>query len=196
MNPSVRILIVWVCAAAVAVGALDQARARAQQTPGRDALPVAPLTGTSTISGVIRDAGNRPLRRALVSIAGDMRLNLATITDDKGLFAFDGLPAGRFTISASKAGYLPMSSGATRPFRAGSGVLLAEGQQRDDIALALTRGAVLSGTVFNERGEPMPQVPMMAWEVRTSLAGERVLDMPATGGEAVYTDDRGQYRIY
>jgi hypothetical protein len=62
--------------------------------------------------------------------------------------------------------------------------------------LTLARGGVLSGTVFDEHGQPMPGVPVMPWEVRTALSGERTLDFPATGGESVTTDDRGAYRVY
>jgi hypothetical protein len=52
------------------------------------------------------------------------------------------------------------------------------------------------GTVFDELGKPMPGVPVMAWEVRTALSGERTLDFPTNFGEAVTTDDRGMYRIF
>jgi protocatechuate 3,4-dioxygenase beta subunit len=55
---------------------------------------------------------------------------------------------------------------------------------------------VLTGTVFDDHGQPMPGVPVMAWEVRTSLGGERTLDFPITGGESVTSDDRGIYRVY
>ncbi len=125
-----------------------------------------------------------------------MRLNRRTVTDDAGRFQFADLPAGRFTITAAKAGYPETSYGARRPFRTGSGVMLAEGQRLTDIQLPLAKGAVLTGTVFDDRGQPMPGVPIMAWEVRSSLSGERTLDMPATGGEWVTSDDRGMYRVF
>jgi hypothetical protein len=167
------------------------------QTPARDPNAAPPIpTGTASLSGIVKDADGNPLRRASVSIAGDMRLNRTTITDDTGKFVFSALPAGRFTITATKAGYPPMSYGASRPYRTGSGVLLTDGQVVGNIALTVGRGAVLSGTVFDEHGQSMPQVPVMAWEVRTALSGERTLAFPQTGAEAVTTDDRGAYRIY
>jgi protocatechuate 3,4-dioxygenase beta subunit len=166
------------------------------QTPARDAAAAPPVPGTASLSGVVKDADGNPLRRASVSISGDMRLDRETITDDAGRFAFSALPAGRFTITATKAGYPPMSYGARRPYRTGSGVLLADGQQAGDLVLTLARGAVLAGTMFDDRGQPMPGVPVMAWEVRTALSGDRTLSFPQTGAEAVTTDDRGSYRIY
>jgi hypothetical protein len=167
------------------------------QTPARDAAaaPPAPV-GTASLSGVVKDADGNPLRRTSVSISGDMRLDRETITDDAGRFAFSALPAGRFTITATKAGYPPMSYGARRPYRAGSGVMLADGQQAGDLVLTLARGAVLAGTMFDDHGQPMPGVPVMAWEVRTALSGERTLSYSQGGSQAVTTDDRGSYRIY
>ena len=161
----------------------------------RDATVEVP-EGTAVLAGVVLDAEQAPVRRALVRIAGDMRVNRAVVTDDEGRFRFTTLPAGRFTITASKAGYPPMSYGAQRPFRPGSGVLLTDGQHKEDIALTLSRGAVLAGRVFDAEGQPMPGVSIQAWELRTSLSGERTFDMPATGGGWVTTDDRGIYRIY
>lgn len=181
-----RTLCVLLCASAL-VGA---------QTPPRDAGPaVAAPSGRGGISGVVRDEGDQPVPRATVSIVGD-GFNRAAITDAEGRFVFSNLPAGRFTIKAAKPSYPPMSYGASRPFRPGAGILLGEGQQATGIVLKVARGAVVSGTVFDERGQPMPGVPVMAWEVRTSLSGERTLDFPAIGGSAVTTDDRGRYRIF
>jgi len=167
----------------------------AVQTPARDATVVA-LSGTASLAGTVTDADGHPLRRATVSIGGDMRLDRRMVTDDEGRFTFGSLPAGRFTVTAVKGGYPSMSYGARRSNRAGSGVLLAAGQQMTGIVLKLSRGGVLTGTVFDERGQPMPEVPVMAFEVRTSLAGERILDFPASGGGWVTTDDLGTYRIY
>jgi len=153
----------------------------AVQTPARDATVVAP-SGTASLAGTVTDADGHPLRRATVSIGGDMRLDRRMVTDDEGRFTFGSLPAGRFTVTAVKGGYPSMSYGAQRSNRAGSGVLLAAGQQMTGIVLKLSRGGVLTGTVFDERGQPMPEVPVMAFEVRTSLAGELVLAPPSARG--------------
>jgi hypothetical protein len=168
----------------------------AWQAPPRDAGTVAAPTGTGSISGVIKDETNHPLRRATVTVTHEGRLTLTSITDDEGRFVFANLPTGRFTIGASKPAYPSASYGASRPNRLGAGILLAEGQQVTGLVLTLPRGGVLAGAVFDDHGRRMPGVPVMAWEVRTSLAGDRTLDFPATGGEAVTSDDRGEYRLF
>jgi hypothetical protein len=89
-----------------------------------------------------------------------------------------------------------MSYGAKRPYREGSGVLLQDGEQIANLELRLARGASMTGTVFDERGQPMPGVPLMAWQIRTALNGERTLDFPSQGAETIVSDDRGMYRVF
>jgi protocatechuate 3,4-dioxygenase beta subunit len=131
-----------------------------------------------------------------VAISGDMRLDRMTVTDDEGRFAFASLPTGRFTVSAEKSGYPQVSYGAKRSYRPGAGLFLQEGENVSDLVLTLARGAVLTGTVYDEEGAPMPGVPVMAWEVRTALNGERTLDYAGPEPVTYLTDDRGAYRVY
>jgi hypothetical protein len=181
----------------IGVLVLAVAASRAQTQPPRDAAQaIAPPAGTGELSGIVKDSDGNPVRRCMVTITGDMRLERTTVADDEGRFSFASLPSGRFTITAKKAGYPEMSYGAKRPFRTGSGVFLQDGQQVRDLALTLARGAVITGTVYDDHGQAMPGVPVMAWEIRTSLGGERTLDSPASGADTVITDDRGMYRVY
>ncbi|MEO6224028.1 MAG: carboxypeptidase-like regulatory domain-containing protein, partial [Vicinamibacterales bacterium] len=81
-------------------------RVGGQQT-ARDAQ-VAQPTGTALILGqvVTGDAGT-PVRRARVTLTGqELRGQKATTTDDDGRFVFTLLPAGRYTVNASKTGYV------------------------------------------------------------------------------------------
>ena len=177
-------------------GLLMSAAALAAQAPARDQQALQPPSGAGAIAGVVREPDGSPVRRARVTVSGDMRLDRSVLTDEEGRFSFLQLPSGRFTVTAEKPGYPRMSHGATRPFRSGAGIFLTDGQSIADVSISLARGAVLSGTVYDQHGEPMAGVGIMAWEVRTSLSGERTLDAPATGSEWVNTDERGRYRIY
>ena len=166
------------------------------QAPTRDGAVPAPPTGTAAMSGVVRDEEDKPVRRVTVTIEGDMRLERMTVSDDAGRFSFGQLPAGRYTVTAEKEGYPAMSYGAKRPFRAGSGLSLDEGQALKDVVLRLARGAVLTGIVYDEVGQPLPGMLMMAWQVRNSLSGERTLDSALPNDGGALTDDRGMYRIF
>ena len=166
------------------------------QTPRSAMQAVPPPTGTAALAGVVKDPDGAPVRRATVTIQGDMRLDRMTVADDEGRFAFASLPSGRFTVTAEKAGYPARSYGAKQPYRTGSGVLLEDGQNVTDLVLTLAKGGAIAGTVFDERGQPMSGVPIMAWEIRTSLAGERTLGFAGPETVTVITDDRGMYRVY
>lgn len=166
------------------------------QAPARDsAANLLPPSGKGRISGRITEGDNVPVRRATVTIAGDMRLTRTAVTDSDGRFAVDQLPTGRFTVTATKAGHPSMSYGARQPFRTGAGVFLAEGESVD-ASFQLPRGAVITGTVRDEHGNPMPDVPLMAWLVRTSLGGQRTLDFSTPDAQTFISDDRGQYRVF
>jgi hypothetical protein len=148
--------------------------------------------GTGQISGVVVSAGTapEPVRRAIVTIAGDLTESRSVVTDDAGRFVFGRLPAGRFTISAKKAAWLPGQFGAARPGRAGSAVALGDGEKRD-ISITLHRGAVISGALRDETGAPVAGVNVVAIDVRV-LAANPAASVP----DGVMTDDRGMYRIF
>ncbi len=149
--------------------------------------------GTAVISGVVvsDDLDARPVRHARVMCgAADVPAH-TTITDDRGRFAFAGLPAGRYSISAVKDGWILTSYGARRPNRPGSAVPLAAGQTLD-LVLRMPRGAVLSGIVFDFTSEPAAGAAVQAMRYAI-VNGERRLVTAGAGGS---TDDRGVYRIY
>jgi hypothetical protein len=173
------------------------------QTPGRS--PQQPARDTSTqakaaqalpaglISGrvVTADTG-RPVKRARVLVtAAELPQGRATLTDDSGAFEITALPAGRYSLNASKTGFIALSYGQRRPLQAGTPLQLAEGQQLKGVELRLPRGGAISGHIFDEDGEPMPgaAVRLMRYEY---LQGDRRL-VPVGADQ---TDDRGLYRIW
>jgi hypothetical protein len=139
------------------------------------------------------DAQARPLRRARVMLNGDaLPVGRTAIVDDTGAFAFDGLPSGRYTLTAAKEGYVTAAYGARKPERPGRTVALRNGEIRG-IALRLPHGAVITGTVLDPDGEPVSGITVSVLTWRYTIAtGER---RPVTVG-AADTDDRGVYRIY
>ena len=132
----------------------------------------------------------QPVRRATVRLTGETVSTPRLVgTNDDGRFVFDRLPAGRFTLSATKAGFVQTFHGSTRPGRGpGVPVAVADGQTVD-VAIKLLPGAVITGIITDGRGTPMPGVTVAAVDTR------------ASGGTAlspvrVVTDDRGVYRAF
>ena len=162
------------------------------QGPARDNL-AAPTVGTGSIAGtVVVEGAGTPVRRARVTLTGvEVRVPRTAVTSDNGQFSFTSLPAGRFSMSVSKAGYVDMAYGAKRAGRPGTPIQLAEGQKLEKANITIPRGSVVTGVVIDENGEPSPgtSVRVMRFLMRT---GERTLQQAGQD----QTDDRGMYRIY
>lgn len=178
----------------IAAIALAAAGASAQQPP-RDRTIVNP-TGTATISGVVLsdEAKPVPVRRVRVTLnSPELPLGRTEITNDDGRFTFNGLPAGRYAVGATKDAYLFLNYGAARPGRPGTAIELRHGESRH-ITMHLTRGSVITGTVAKANGEPAAGVMVLALSMRyVPAAGERRIQ---PGAAPSTTDDRGVYRIF
>lgn len=180
---------------AVAVSAQVQSM-RPPQMPPRDPnqAPQQMPKGTASIAGNVTSAnGGRPMRRATVRIqSAASPMSRTTTTDDRGNFEIKDLPAGDFTIRASKPGYLEAVYGQKNPGsgRPGTPVSLKEAQHLEKLSLAIPKGGVITGTIVDDVGEPAFGVPVRAlrWTWRN---GEKTL---VAAGNAT-TDDRGIYRI-
>ncbi len=113
------------------------------------------------------------------------------LTDDSGVFDLTELPAGRYSLSVSKSGFVALSYGQRRPLQAGTPLQLADGQQMKGIEFQLPRGSVVSGRVLDEDGDAMPGVTVRVMRYQYQQ-GERRLT-PAGNGQ---TDDKGIYRVW
>jgi hypothetical protein len=170
-------------------------RVDAQQ---RDAFN-APRTGSAVVSGVVMtdESTPQPLRRAQVTLMGtDQPVVKNVFTDAAGGFVVSELPAGRYSLSATKGGYVRMSYGAKRADRPGTPLNLSEGERMTALSIRLPRGGVITGRILDENGGPAAGTQVRLLQYRTTL-GERML-MPALGGSLMgeATDDRGVYRLY
>ena len=166
----------------------------AQVAPARDrpgAQTPSP-TGTAVITGTVTMAGTgQPARKARVMLSGtEIRGSRTAATDDQGRFLFTALPAGRYSLSASRPGHLTATYGARQPGRPGTQIQLSNGQ-KFEASLQVPRGSVITGMVLDENGEVSPQVPVRLMRVVTQN-GQRTLQNSSSAS----TDDRGIYRVF
>ena len=162
------------------------------QFPPRDTRP-AP-TGTARIRGrVLAADSGAPLRRAQVRLASqDIRTAKNATTDTEGRFEFTDLPAGRYSLTVSKAGYLTLQYGQRRPLEPGKPLDLAAAQVLDKTDVLLPRGGAVTGRIVDEYGEPLADATVQALRYQY-VGGQRQL---APAGRTAQTDDLGQYRIF
>ncbi len=148
-----------------------------------------------SIQGTVVDSKTgQPLKGAEVSLramsTGNRGEPNSAVSDADGRFAFDGLAAGRYRLSASRNGYLsrdPRFGGALRA----SMVVLSSGQHADGVVLRLIPSAVISGRVTTEGDEPVPNVFVQA--MKYAYQGDK--RQLADAGTST-TNDRGEYRIW
>lgn len=139
-------------------------------------LPVARMSG-AVVSG-----DGTPVDHAIVIASAAGADSRGTLTNEHGSFEFDRLPPGTYWITARKAGFSLVESGATGTSGQTQPVTLAAGDHRTGLVIRLRRGAVISGTIWTTDGEPAPSVFVQ-------LA-------PDMGVPAVLTDVDGRYRFY
>ncbi len=166
----------------------------AQQRDGRAADAAPPQTGTAALAGVVTIAedSDTPVRRAIVTlVSSDGTEARSMASDDSGRFAFIGVPAGRYTLTADKPAHLRNSFGAKRPGRPGTSIVIADAQQLTGVRVALPRGGVITGTLRLATGEPLVDTQVIAIPIAQAEAGGRVV-----GPVEFASDDRGVYRIY
>ena len=153
----------------------------AQQTTGTGAR----IRGTVTAAET-----GRPLRRVVVRLLGETAPGPSTATDANGVFEFRDVPAGRFTIVATKLGFVGMAFGQASFGAHPTRVQIAPGQRIDSVHISLPRGGVLSGRVFDEYGDPMPEALVHVWRAQYVQGIRRLMTV-----RTATANDIGQFRL-
>jgi carboxypeptidase family protein len=175
-SPAVMLTVVFVASALA-----QQTRDHARPTQGR-----ARITGTVTAA----DTGT-PVRRAAVRLLSSGRQLDTAVTDPNGRFEFVELPAGTYTVAASKAGFVTASFGQKSYGGEPQSIELTGSQRFDAAHIRLLRGGVMTGRVFDEFGDPIPEASIHAARTRY-VQGMRRLDVVTTAT----SNDIGQFRLY
>jgi hypothetical protein len=156
-----------------------------------------PVTGTASVSGtVVADSPtNTPIRRVVVQlseVAGAWP-TLGAITDDDGRFTFPDLPAGTYTLVATRAAYVSSAYGA-KTYGRGSGVPIsvAAGEAVRDITLKMIRGGVIAGVLRDPMGRPASGASVLVLMSRNENGRRRLVPILQDG----QANSRGEYRVF
>src|SRR2546425_1008916 len=155
-------------------------------------LPIGP----ATIRGHVVRTDGPPLARAEVRLLSTDKPGppRVAMTDESGGYEFATLPAGRYTVTASKTGYVALEFGQDRAFEAGQSIVLKARETRERVDIALPRHGAIMGRVVDENGEPLEGVSVSVKEMRL-LGGRRQL-VSVPGVLPRQTNELGRYRVY
>jgi len=151
------------------------------------------VQGTSAIRGLITAGDtNTPLRRAQVTASSpETRSQRAASTDANGRFELLNLPAGRWTVSASKGGYVSQQYGQRRAFESVEPIDLADGQ-RVTANFTLPRGGVITGRISDEYGDAVTGARVEVLRSQMTQGRRRLTPVSVTS----QTDDTGAFRVF
>jgi protocatechuate 3,4-dioxygenase beta subunit len=174
-------ILALVVALGLTAGAAPQAQSPAQ------------ATGTARIRGSVVDASTgTPVRRATMRLRMTPGSSTWTaITDGNGAFEFPKLPAGRFSLTATKGGFITLGPGQDEPRDRARPIQTSAGSTVDLPPIALPRGGVITGRIVDEYADVVPEITVQAYRAQYMQGMRRLVSV-----RSAQTNDIGQYRIY
>lgn len=164
------------------------ARSRSQTTNTAQA----PLSGGGyKISGtVINKVTSSPLALARISIADakNSAKSAFVITSENGKFEFTGVPAGKYSLTGEKRGFVTASYDQHEEFS--TAIVTGAGLDTENLTLRLAPNAVISGKVLDEAGEPVRHATISLYRDDHSSGVDQIRHIRGT-----VTDDQGAYEI-
>src|SRR5882757_9972029 len=160
----------------------------------------------SVAGQVISATDGAPLissRVVLIPEDSDSPQAFSAATDSDGRFEIKNASPGSYTFLAIHTGYISQQYQARGP-NGGALLTLVPGQELDRVLFRLVRGAVITGRILDENGEPMARVSVAA--LRRPNFDDFDDEGPGSGAppareelisaSAAITDDRGEYRMF
>lgn len=141
----------------------------------------------ASVRGAVHGPDGQPLPHAQVVLnpLDVFERPVVRRADGGGQYGFDRLAAGRYRVSASKAGHFP--SGASAMV-----VTLKDAESRDHVDLTLRRWSVISGQVLDEFGDPVQAARVQVLQLRYESGRRQLVPVDPS----VLTNDLGEYRLY
>jgi protocatechuate 3,4-dioxygenase beta subunit len=144
--------------------------------------------GTSIVAGRVVDTSGRSIPNAIVLLAlaaDDTGRGLTASTDSAGNFRITDVPAGTFGIGAIAPGF-PAALQHQGPTPTPMPLEVKDGSLTDGVVLTMRRGAVISGALTDEYGDPVVGTVTVAGPYRSESG---------VSGRSITTDARGRYRM-
>ena len=119
----------------------------------------------ATISGTVTSTSGQPLRRAIVHLgpplirdsSAEPGTNATAETDSQGIFTFDDVTPGRYSLMAERSGYINVHY-----HTATSSVLtVTPGEQVTGVQFEMTPQGIIAGRVFDDDNQLLPNATVI-----------------------------------
>ncbi len=144
-----------------------------------------------TVEGiVVKATGGEPVRKVSVTLyaTGRRGLQYSASTDATGHFVIQRVEPGSYFLNAGGNGYPFQPYGQRVPGGRGKLLTLDAGRHERDIVIRLIPPGVITGTVYDDEGDPAISAQVQALGLRRTR--------PTGGVAAAQTNDLGEYRLF
>ena len=181
--------IVSLCCALLFLPLHAGGQAALSSAPSKD-----PSKGTGTVAGqVVRQDTGELLKKAQVTLrsnSGD-RFSAFQSTDEQGHFTIENIPPGAYSLEVSRKGFVEYEYGQKKPGAPGAVLTLSSGQKMTDLVFKMIWNASISGHVYDEDGEPVPEAEVLCYRASRQLGKvQQVWQLESR------TNDLGEFRIF
>lgn len=154
------------------------------------APPVKPPTGYPIVGIVVSSTSGQPLSGAAVSITPTENRHAAQTLQTRadGRFAFTGLPAGKYSLTASARGY--RAQGFNQHSNFFTGIAVGPDLDGSNLVFRLVPDAAIEGIVTDDDGEAVRNASVQLFERNNDTGQQRTQPLSNSG-----TDDRGYYHF-
>lgn len=152
-------------------------------------IPGAEVAILTVINGEAQDPDNEEApRRTLRGRGGPTRTALDSVTSNAdGSFVFDRVPAGKYSLQGSHRGFVSASYQEHGFYS--TAIVTGPGIPSGDLALKLSPGAVISGSVIDIAGDPIEQASVSLYRLTDDGLGNIRMYRGSN------TDDLGAYEF-
>lgn len=145
--------------------------------------------GIYRIAGrVVNSATGGPVIHAAVTALSEENRGVvqSTMSDNEGRFVLEGMPAGKYPLTATKRGFRTAFYDEHDEYN--SAIVTGEGQDTTHLVFQLAPGAVLRGTVTGDGGDAVETASVLLFKKQPDGTHNRQVD-------ATTTDDTGSYEF-
>ncbi|HKU24320.1 MAG TPA: carboxypeptidase-like regulatory domain-containing protein [Candidatus Sulfotelmatobacter sp.] len=157
----------------------------------QDGMEVQKFNGPYNVSGVVvSKVDGHPLPQTRVALAetNDRQKVQYVITGDDGRFVFPSVPAGKFSLTGRKRGFIPAAYDQHDQFS--TAIVTRGGLDTENLVLKLSPDGLIYGKILDEAGEPVRHATVTLYYDDHSAGIDQIrLARNAT------TDDLGAYEM-